>query len=54
MSSLGVVIPVFNQEAELPATLDALDAAIAASPFEAEIVVVDDGSTDGVPARSCA
>jgi hypothetical protein len=44
---LTVVVPVLNQAAELPATLEALDAAIAATSFDAEIVVVDDGSTDG-------
>jgi glycosyltransferase involved in cell wall biosynthesis len=47
LSALGIVIPVYNQESELTATLDALDAAVAVSPFRAEIVVVDDGSTDG-------
>lgn len=47
MSTLAAIVPVFNQRSELPLTLDALDAAIAASPFDAEIVVVDDGSSDG-------
>jgi glycosyltransferase involved in cell wall biosynthesis len=47
VTTLAAIVPVFNQRAELPVTLDALDAAIVASPFDAEIVVVDDGSTDG-------
>lgn len=47
MSTLAVVIPVYNQARELPATLDALDAAIGRSDFDARILVVDDGSTDG-------
>jgi len=47
LSTLTAVIPVFNQRDELSRTLDALDDAIAASPFDASIVVVDDGSTDG-------
>jgi glycosyltransferase involved in cell wall biosynthesis len=44
---LTVVIPVLNQAAEIGATLHALELAIGASSFAAEIVVVDDGSTDG-------
>ena len=40
---LSVIIPVYN-EAE---TLDLIMAAVAAVPVEKEIIVVDDGSTDG-------
>jgi len=47
--SLTAVIPVFNQAAAITATLRALDAAIAATSFVADVVVVDDGSTDGTP-----
>jgi glycosyltransferase involved in cell wall biosynthesis len=47
---LTVVVPVLNQAAEIVTTLETLDAAIAASSFAAEIVVVDDGSTDGTAA----
>jgi glycosyltransferase involved in cell wall biosynthesis len=40
-------MPVRNEAPYLPATLDALMAALDRSAFAAEIVVVDDGSTDG-------
>jgi glycosyltransferase involved in cell wall biosynthesis len=39
-------MPVFNEETCLPATIDALAAALEESGFEAELVLVDDGSTD--------
>jgi len=45
--TLSVVIPVRNEAAQLPATIDALIAELDGSGFEAELVVVDDGSTDG-------
>jgi glycosyltransferase involved in cell wall biosynthesis len=44
---LSVVIPVRDEAAHLPATLEALLAALDRSAFAAEIVVVDDGSRDG-------
>ena len=45
---LSVVMPVHNEAEHLPATLDALVEAVAASGFErVEVVLVDDGSTDG-------
>jgi len=44
--SLSVVMPVFNEERHLPATIDALATAVEGSGFDAELVVVDDGSTD--------
>jgi hypothetical protein len=46
-ASLSVVIPVHNEAAHLPATMRALLAALGESGFEAELVVVDDGSSDG-------
>ena len=45
--SLSVVMPVFNEEAHLGATIDALADAVQGSGFGAELVLVDDGSTDG-------
>jgi len=44
---VSVVIPTFNSAPWLPATLRALDAAVAAAgASQIEVVVVDDGSTD--------
>ena len=45
--SLSVVIPVHDEAAHLPATLRALLSAVERSGFEADVVLVDDGSTDG-------
>ena len=45
--SLSVVIPVYNEAAQLSSTIRALSAAVDESEFAAEVVVVDDGSTDG-------
>jgi dolichyl-phosphate beta-glucosyltransferase len=50
--SLSVVVPAYNEARRLPALLDALAGegrgACAAAGFElAEVIVVDDGSTDG-------
>jgi hypothetical protein len=45
--SLSVVMPVYNEAAHLPETIEALVAAVAESGFEADLVLVDDGSTDG-------
>jgi hypothetical protein len=39
-------MPVFNEERHLAATIDALAAALDGSGFDAELVLVDDGSTD--------
>jgi glycosyltransferase involved in cell wall biosynthesis len=44
---LSVVMPAHNEAAHLADTLDALCKALAAGGFEADLVVVDDGSTDG-------
>ena len=44
---LSVVIPAHNEAPRLPATLDALEAHLASRGSAAEILVVDDGSTDG-------
>jgi glycosyltransferase involved in cell wall biosynthesis len=44
--SLTVVMPVFNEASHLAGTIDALVAALDGSGFDAELVLVDDGSTD--------
>ena len=41
------MIPVYNEAAQLSSTMRALSAAVDGSDFAAEVVVVDDGSTDG-------
>jgi glycosyltransferase involved in cell wall biosynthesis len=40
-------MPVFNEEGHLAGTIDALATAIDGSGFDAELILVDDGSTDG-------
>jgi len=44
---LSIVIPAYNEEKRLPPTFDRIAAWIRASGVDAEIIVVDDGSTDG-------
>lgn len=47
MRSLSIVVPAYNEQARLPATLERIDQYLAQRGFEdAEIIVVDDGSTD--------
>jgi len=43
---LTVIIPAYNEERRLPKTLDAILAYLNARPERAEIIVVDDGSSD--------
>jgi glycosyltransferase involved in cell wall biosynthesis len=42
-----VVLPVFNEKGHLRTEIDRIRAALEASPYSYEIVVVDDGSNDG-------
>ena len=44
---LSVVIPAFNEEKRLPATLASVVAYLDQRDYESEILVVDDGSSDG-------
>jgi dolichyl-phosphate beta-glucosyltransferase len=44
--SLSVVIPAFNEERRLPKTVGEIDAFLRERGYDAEIVVVDDGSRD--------
>jgi dolichyl-phosphate beta-glucosyltransferase len=44
---LSVIIPAYNEESRLPATLDRVLEFLAAGPRSYEIVLVDDGSSDG-------
>lgn len=42
----SIVIPAFNESGRIPATLDSVIACIRANSWDAEIIVVNDGSTD--------
>jgi dolichyl-phosphate beta-glucosyltransferase len=44
---LSIIIPAFNEERRLSKTLAAIEAYLAARGLRAEVIVVDDGSTDG-------
>jgi glycosyltransferase involved in cell wall biosynthesis len=44
--TLTVVVPVHNEAEHLPATIQALVEAVGESDFAADVVLVDDGSTD--------
>ena len=43
---LSIIIPALNEEARLPDTLDKILAYLAQQPYQAEIIVVENGSTD--------
>ena len=42
----SIVIPAFNESARIPATLESVVACIRARGWDAEVIVVNDGSTD--------
>ena len=46
MRAASIIIPAYNEEALLAATIRAVEAAMPALGVPAEIIVVDDGSTD--------
>ena len=47
MTELSVVIPAYNSRDHIARTIDALAVALERGGWSAELVVVDDGSTDG-------
>ncbi len=44
---VSVVLPVYNERGHLRTEIDRIRAALTASPYSFEIIVVDDGSDDG-------
>lgn len=48
---LSIVIPAFNEEDRIVPTLQAISGYLAASGMRAEVLVVDDGSSDGTARR---
>lgn len=44
---ITIVVPAYNEQRRLPATLTSIIAFVTTQQYEAEIIVVDDGSTDG-------
>ena len=44
---VSVVLPVYNERGHLGEEIDRIRAALSASPYSFEIIVVDDGSDDG-------
>jgi dolichyl-phosphate beta-glucosyltransferase len=43
---LSIVIPVFNEARRLPKTIERIGAYLSTCPLRAEVIVVDDGSSD--------
>lgn len=44
---LSIIIPAFNEEKRLPGSLEKIQAFVEAQPYLTEVIVVDNGSTDG-------
>ena len=47
MVTLSIVIPAYNEAERLPLTLTAIAAYLGSTGLDAELIVVDDGSSDG-------
>jgi glycosyltransferase involved in cell wall biosynthesis len=54
MTSLSLILPCYNEAERLPATLAAYLSHLPTTPGTVEVVVVDDGSTDGTAALAQA
>jgi glycosyltransferase involved in cell wall biosynthesis len=46
-TGVSIVIPAYNEEGRLPRTLSALESFCTSEATDVEVIVVDDGSTDG-------
>jgi len=44
---LSLIIPAYNEAERLPASIEQIQTFLSAQPFSAEIIVVENGSTDG-------
>ena len=47
MQTLSLIVPVFNEEQNLPILIEAIQRALNPLPYTWEVVLVDDGSVDG-------
>ena len=47
---LSLVVPAYNEQGRLPATLEKMRAFLTRQPFTYEVLIVDDGSADGTAA----
>ena len=45
--TVSIIIPAYNESQRLPETLSTLNEYLSGADFESEVLVVDDGSTDG-------
>src|SRR5947209_5334415 len=52
--SISVVIPAFNEERAVARQIEEIHAALGQTAHPYEIIVVDDGSTDGTAAKAAA
>ncbi|HEY2150642.1 MAG TPA: glycosyltransferase family 2 protein [Vicinamibacterales bacterium] len=52
--SLSIVVPAYNEAGNIIGTLENIEAALSASPLQHEVLVVDDGSSDGTGALVAA
>lgn len=50
---LSIIIPAYNEENRLPATLEKIFAFLESQPYEAEVVVVENGSRDRTYEVAC-
>jgi len=49
---LSVIVPAYNEEARLPTTLATIGAFLESRPYPAELIVIDDGSSDATLSRA--
>src|SRR3989442_7519207 len=45
--SLSVIVPAYGEAGNIAGTLENITAALSSLPIDAEVIVIDDGSTDG-------